>query len=532
MPTHPMSLDSLKLAFLTLERMKLYMLPLLIAATSLSWIHALRDLTGKNLFAMSSDNASSAVTYISVSSDLNGPSSWGIPLVNTGELLEMDPYEDVSPTTVRHTHLSPDYSEDQPYDEEVFTPTAESSQDTYLTLIRCEEDDDEEPMGNWIIEPSAPTDPSSVHMYVDPTYFRRLRKTVRLEPPMSASMQARIAEHAAVPIPPTSPTYDQAPLGHRGHASGSLLLAKRATIGQYDFIDTVEARTGMISSPGHDAQTIARAADRAKDVGYVHRKESEDFYTQLLDARTNRRDIRLEIDVVRRQRTAYETELHKVRHAYLSSEAQNWALLALLETLIDQSNPKKLTILRMLQAKIGRRDFQKAWCNLQPCLSTLILHEIQNPELQGNRRRCWPVLIALKRWNWYFTLAVVPLTISEIRSRWNKYCPKGEIKKLEIELWNLRVRGNDVAAYTQRFQELALMCTKFLLHDESTGKVDKYISRLSDNIHGNVMSARPKTLDDAIELTNDLMDQKLRTYPERKNENMRKADDSSRNNHQ
>nr|GFC41248.1 reverse transcriptase domain-containing protein [Tanacetum cinerariifolium] len=43
-----------------------------------------------------------------------------------------------------------------------------------------------------------------------------------------------------------------------------------------------------------------------------------------------------------------------------------------------------------------------------------------------------------------------------------KYCPKGEIKKLEIELWNLRVKGKDVAVYTQRFQELALMCTKFL----------------------------------------------------------------------
>ncbi|GKA84487.1 putative reverse transcriptase domain-containing protein [Tanacetum coccineum] len=112
----------------------------------------------------------------------------------------------------------------------------------------------------------------------------------------------------------------------------------------------------------------------------------------------------------------------------------------------------------------------------------------------------------------------------------DKYCPKGEIKKLEIELWNLRVRGNDVAAYTQRFQELALMCTKFLA--DETEKVDKYISGLPDNIHGNVMSARPKTLDDAIELANDLMDQKLRTYAERQNENKRKADDSSRNNHQ
>ncbi|GKE48880.1 putative reverse transcriptase domain-containing protein [Tanacetum coccineum] len=93
-----------------------------------------------------------------------------------------------------------------------------------------------------------------------------------------------------------------------------------------------------------------------------------------------------------------------------------------------------------------------------------------------------------------------------------------------------QVKGNDVAAYTQRFQELALMCTKFLA--DETAKIDKYIGGLPDNIHGNVMSASSKTLDFSIELANDLMDQKLRTYAERQNENKRKADDSSRNNHQ
>ncbi|GKB48404.1 hypothetical protein Tco_0899157 [Tanacetum coccineum] len=85
-------------------------------------------------------------------------------------------------------------------------------------------------------------------------------------------------------------------------------------------------------------------------------------------------------------------------------------------------------------------------------------------------------------------------------------------------------------AYTQRFQELALMCIKFFA--DKTTKIDKYIGGLPDNIHGNVMSARPKTLDFAIELANDLMDQKLRTYAERHNDNKRKADDSSRNNQQ
>ncbi|GJZ25542.1 putative reverse transcriptase domain-containing protein [Tanacetum coccineum] len=74
------------------------------------------------------------------------------------------------------------------------------------------------------------------------------------------------------------------------------------------------------------------------------------------------------------------------------------------------------------------------------------------------------------------------------------------------------------------------MCTKFLA-DETT-KTDKYIGGLPNNIHRNVMSARPKTLDFAIELANDLMDQKLRTYAERQNDNKRKVDDSSRNNQQ
>ncbi|GKD50871.1 reverse transcriptase domain-containing protein, partial [Tanacetum coccineum] len=31
----------------------------------------------------------------------------------------------------------------------------------------------------------------------------------------------------------------------------------------------------------------------------------------------------------------------------------------------------------------------------------------------------------------------------------NKYCPQGEIKKLEIKLWNLKVKGNNVPAYIE-----------------------------------------------------------------------------------
>ncbi|GJT77894.1 reverse transcriptase domain-containing protein [Tanacetum coccineum] len=109
----------------------------------------------------------------------------------------------------------------------------------------------------------------------------------------------------------------------------------------------------------------------------------------------------------------------------------------------------------------------------------------------------------------------------------DKYCPLGEIQKLEIELWNLKVKGNDVPAYIERFQELTLICTKFCANE--TEKINKYIRGLPDNIYGNVKSSKPKTLDETIELANDLMDQKLHTYAE-KSDNKRKAEDSSRNN--
>ncbi|GKB68508.1 reverse transcriptase domain-containing protein [Tanacetum coccineum] len=42
----------------------------------------------------------------------------------------------------------------------------------------------------------------------------------------------------------------------------------------------------------------------------------------------------------------------------------------------------------------------------------------------------------------------------------DKYCPRGEIKKIETEMWNLKVKGTDVVAYSRRFQQLALMCSR------------------------------------------------------------------------
>nr|GFA33579.1 reverse transcriptase domain-containing protein [Tanacetum cinerariifolium] len=66
---------------------------------------------------------------------------------------------------------------------------------------------------------------------------------------------------------------------------------------------------------------------------------------------------------------------------------------------------------------------------------------------------------------------------------------------------------------------------------DETEKIDKYVNGLLDNIYESVKASKPKTLDETIELANDLMDLKLRTYAKRQSNNKRKADESFRNNH-
>ncbi|GKE45119.1 hypothetical protein Tco_1472403, partial [Tanacetum coccineum] len=252
---------------------------------------------------MSPDNASSAVTYTSISSDLNGL-SWGIPLVNAGELPEMDPYEEVaqqgqtpplSPSYVPDPmeldeHVSvyvpklehPEYhvptdddiqAEDQPYADDASPTTKsprhianlESMEEDSIDYPDEPEDDDEDPEEDleedhtdypadeedgddvpsdddddeddtddeneehlapydsfavpvvdhipsagdikaFETDESTPTPRSpQTRVPFSQTRLRRAWKTVRLEPPMSTSMEARIAEHATAPIPPTCP---------------------------------------------------------------------------------------------------------------------------------------------------------------------------------------------------------------------------------------------------------------------------------------------------------------------------------------
>nr|GEW89169.1 hypothetical protein [Tanacetum cinerariifolium] len=86
----------------------------------------------------------------------------------------------------------------------------------------------------------------------------------------------------------------------------------------------------------------------------------------------------------------------------------------------------------------------------------------------------------------------------------DKYCLRGEIKKLKVEMWNLKVKESD--------------------------KIRRYVGGFPDMIHESVMATKPKTMQDIIEFTTELMDKKISIFAERQAENKKKFEDTSKNN--
>nr|GEX39722.1 putative reverse transcriptase domain-containing protein [Tanacetum cinerariifolium] len=91
--------------------------------------------------------------------------------------------------------------------------------------------------------------------------------------------------------------------------------------------------------------------------------------------------------------------------------------------------------------------------------------------------------------------------------------------------WNSYVKtlGHDVA-YAMTWKALKKMMTdkycprgeiKKLMFLEESDEVEKYVGCLPDMIHRSVMASKPKTMHDAIEFATKLMDQKIHTLAER-----------------
>ncbi|GKC38941.1 reverse transcriptase domain-containing protein [Tanacetum coccineum] len=86
----------------------------------------------------------------------------------------------------------------------------------------------------------------------------------------------------------------------------------------------------------------------------------------------------------------------------------------------------------------------------------------------------------------------------------NKYYPRTKIKKMEDEFYNLVVKGNDLKTYIRRFQELAVLCPNMVQNSEKLMEV--FNGGLPRSIEGSVTALKPQTLEEAITITQRLME--------------------------
>ncbi|GJV86120.1 reverse transcriptase domain-containing protein [Tanacetum coccineum] len=106
----------------------------------------------------------------------------------------------------------------------------------------------------------------------------------------------------------------------------------------------------------------------------------------------------------------------------------------------------------------------------------------------------------------------------------NKYCPRTEIRKMEEELYNLSVKGNDLKPYVRRFQELTTLCPNMVPNNEKL--LEAFIGGLPRSIEGNVTASKPQTLEEAINISQRLMDQIIkRDSVQETNDHKRKLED-------
>nr|GEY86053.1 putative reverse transcriptase domain-containing protein [Tanacetum cinerariifolium] len=356
------------------------------------------------------------------------------------------------------------FEEDDEEEEEHSTPTDSSAVpigDLILSAGETEALETDEPT-------HAPGSPISIPF--SQTRLHRARKTVRPEPPMSASMEACIARQAALLSPPllvpslplpfpspltTSPTDTRASLGYRaaGIRMRALLLStsRRIDISEADMLPrkraclttpTPEFEIGESSTAGAARQPGPTESDlrrcRVEQAGYG-----------ITD-----------IDRPNHRRTAMLMD----KEAMYSRKA--WALS------MDRSS--SIAAHKMAPKKRTTRATPTTTTTPTTTITNAQLHALIDRGVAAALAERTERVVGLTRWlekmESVFQISNCTVACQDVayampwaalkRMITSKYYPRGEIQKLESEFWNLKVKGLDLWNYNHHFQELALMCER------------------------------------------------------------------------
>nr|GEY12988.1 hypothetical protein [Tanacetum cinerariifolium] len=338
-----------------------------------------------------------------------------------------------------------------------------------------------------------------------------------------APIEEYIPEVVSAPTPQLLPSFLSLRIRppHTRAAMAQMRAAKRLLLTASRPGCKVGESSAAARQPG---PTMARSVDYSFVDTMETSRESSEFYSRHHDAQKDRAAKKMAA-----KRTTRSTADQETTNTTSVTNSQ-------LQAMIDQGVTAALAARDALRStngddnhnsRTGARRTERA---TRECTYTDFLNNCA-VENQVKFATCTLHFVALTWWNTHVKTVSHDAAYGMpwktlMKMMTDNYCPRNEIKKLEMEIWDLKVKGTDLTSYTQCFQELALLCE--IMFPEEYDKIKKYIRGLPDMIHGSVVASKPKTMQEAVAIATELMDQKIRTFTEPEIASKRKFENTSR----
>nr|GEZ02214.1 reverse transcriptase domain-containing protein [Tanacetum cinerariifolium] len=269
----------------------------------------------------------------------------------------------------------------------------------------------------------------------------------------------------------------------------------------------------------------------------VRSRESLEFYSRHHDSQKDRAAVRAEIEVLRRERLAYEQESIQTREALARSEAYSKALeaqVAVLETQARRHEWQHQTADDFSVQHIMRTQALEAGACIDTLEDTAILYSLLS--ITGNSR----LKIAPKR----TTRSTQVPPVTQASTATTTIVTEAQLQALidrgvaavmaEAEASRVRKGYDNNGSGPRLAQAVRVALTWWNSHAQTvtlevaqtlpwktlnkmmTDKVEKYIGGLPNTIHDSVKATRPKTMQEAIKFATELMDKRIRGVVENK----------------
>nr|GEZ04467.1 reverse transcriptase domain-containing protein [Tanacetum cinerariifolium] len=288
---------------------------------------------------------------------------------------------------------------------------------------------------------SPPLPISSPPLPASPTYPLRYRAAMirlRAETPSTSH-----------PLSLSTPPSGTPPLLPIPLLTPSLLMLLPSTIDPSYKVDESSSATAARPTGGFRADYGFMATLDDEIRHNPEREDKDEIYERLDDAQDNRALISERVNMLYRERRDHartarlkETEARLARQAWVQS--------------MDTSDTTRAEHVMLTEAKIAKTVMTLEWVRGDKLLvlwfermETVFRISSYTVENQIKFATCTLFGSALTWWNSHVRTVgpdvAYAMTWTNLRKNMtDKYCPRGEIKKLEVELWNLKVKGTDV----------------------------------------------------------------------------------------